>query len=162
MQNFLIRLKYAWKCFVLGWKNEKRKEAIEMFERLNNVSQANIEYINKGTDIVNLYSTDDELDVDFAIASMHRLRDQLIRTLGNEGYGENLNVIEPDLAMAYKEADYQIARADYLDAELQYYKAANNPNGPQGNMLKVMWDHRCELKERLDVFEAEAAQAVQN
>ena len=46
-----------------------------MFERLNNVSRANIEYINKGTDIVNLYSTDDELDVDFAIASMHRLRD---------------------------------------------------------------------------------------
>ena len=75
MQDFLKRLKYAWKCFVLGWKNEKRKEAIEMFERLNNVSRANIEYVNKGTDIVNLYSTDDELDVDFAIASMHRLRD---------------------------------------------------------------------------------------
>ena len=64
--------------------------------------------------------------------------------------------------MAYKEADYQITRADYLDAELQYYKAANNPNGPLGNMLKVMWDRRCELKERLDAFEAESSQTAQN
>lgn len=75
MQDFLKRLKYAWKCFVLGWKNDKRKEVIEMLERLNNVSRANMEYANKGTDIVNLYSTDDELDIDFAVASMHRLRD---------------------------------------------------------------------------------------
>jgi hypothetical protein len=29
-------------------------------------------------------------------------------------------------------------------------------------MLKVMWDHRCELKERLDAFEAESSQAAQN
>ena len=60
---------------MLGWKNDKSKEVIEMLERLKNVSRANMEYVNKGTDIVNLYSTDDELDIDFAVASMQRLRD---------------------------------------------------------------------------------------
>lgn len=101
---------------------------------------------------------DKNVDVEYTLGQFHRLRDQLIQTLGNEGYGARLDEIEPDLSMAYKEADYQIVRADYLDAELQYYKAANNPAGPSANMLKTMWDRRCELKERLDAFEVELQQ----
>ena len=155
MKEFFNKLKDTWQCVKFAWKNPKRKEVLQMMQRLQNVRVANMEYVNNGDDVVNLYSTDDELDIDFAVSSMHRLRDQLIRTLGNEGYGERLNVIEPDLAMAYKEADYQIARSDFLDAELQYYKAANNPSGPSANMLKTMWDHRCEMKERLEAFETE-------
>ena len=155
MKKLFEKIKYSWKCFLLSWKNEKRKEVLEMLERLKNVKRANMEYINKDNDDVKLYSTDDELNIDFAIASFHRLREQIIHTLGNEKYSQNLSTIEPDLALAYKEADFQITRAEYLDAELQYYKAANNPNGPLANMLKKMWDRRCKLKEQLEIFESE-------
>ncbi len=118
MNIMIEKLKRAWKFFRFGWNCQKGDEMLEIISMLGNVEKADMEYTCSGDDAVNLYSTDDTLDVDFAIKSMHRLRDQLIMTLGNEGYGERLNEIEPDLAMAYKEADYQIARADFADAEL--------------------------------------------
>ena len=58
-----------------------------------------------------------------------------------------------DLANAFKEVDYQIARADSLEAELNYYKAINDPNGMNSNQALFLWNQVLETKRALERFE---------
>ena len=100
-----------------------------------------IEYIN----------TDPDNDT-FASNAKEVIRESLINKLGEE-YEMRLEEFDPDIATAFKEADYQIARADVAEAELQYYRAINDPNGPKSIQLQHMWERVIDLKKRLQAFE---------
>ena len=87
------------------------------------------------------------------IASKETLKNEIIRLIGNDAYGSNLEQIDYELAMAYKEADYQIARADMIQAELDYYKATNNLNIEfSGPRLYALWNHYLDMKKRYEAF----------
>lgn len=98
-------------------------------------------------------SLPDDKCLDALIASREEIKNEIVRTIGNDEYGANLDHIDYELAMAYKEADYQILRADTIKAELEYYKAANDLHQEfSGPRLYAMWNHYLDLKKRLDSF----------
>lgn len=98
-------------------------------------------------------SLNDENCIQPLIASKEELKNELLRIIGNEAYGMNLEKIDYDLAMAYKEADYQIARVNKVQAELDYYRAANDLSGEySGPRLFAMWNHYLDMKKQLDSF----------
>ena len=70
-----------------------------------------------------------------------------------EEYEKELEHYDQDLANAFKEVDYQIARADSLEAELNYYKAINDPNGMNSNQALFLWNQVLETKRALERFE---------
>ncbi len=87
------------------------------------------------------------------VASKETLKNEIIRLIGNDAYCSNLEQIDYELAMAYKEADYQIARADMIQAELDYYKAANNLSMEfSGPRLYALWNHYLDMKKRYEAF----------
>lgn len=80
-------------------------------------------------------------------------RKSLIDNVGEQTYGEKLKIYEPDLFNAYKEADYQIAKSEYLDAELNYYKMVNNPMSGDANVLMTAYRRVQQLKDRYENFQ---------
>ena len=77
----------------------------------------------------------------------------LINTVGEQTYGEKLETYEPDLFNAYKEADYQIAKTEYLQAELDYYKLVNNPMSGDANILFTSYQRLQQLKKQYENFQ---------
>ena len=61
-------------------------------------------------------------------------------------YESKLDTFDPMLFEAYKEAELQQMRADCAEAELEYYKACNDPNGFHGPQLRQMHERLLELK----------------
>lgn len=80
-------------------------------------------------------------------------RKSLIDSVGEETYGEKLESYEPDLFNAYKEADYQIAKSEYLEAELDYYKMVNNPMSGDANVLMTAYRRVQQLKNIYENFQ---------
>lgn len=102
-------------------------------------------------DAIEYINTDPDNDT-FASNAKEVIRESLINKLGQE-YEMRLEEFDPDIATAFKEADYQIARADAAEAELQYYRAINDPNGLKSLQLQHMWERVIEMKKRLQAFE---------
>ena len=80
-------------------------------------------------------------------------RVSLINNVTEEKYGESLEQYEPDLFNAYKEADYQIAKSEYLQAELDYYKLVNNPTSGDANVLYTNYRRLQQLKDKYENFQ---------
>lgn len=115
-----------------------------------------MQFTEDGSEQLKVYVTDAEVDPQFLADCKERLRGILINTVGREVFEQNIEVLEPDTALAWKEADYQIARAEWQEAELQYYKAVNMPgNNLRASQLKNMYDRVQSLKARVDEFENE-------
>jgi hypothetical protein len=115
-----------------------------------------MQFTEDGSEQLKVYVTDAEVDPQFLADCKERLRGILINTIGREVFEQNIEVLEPDTALAWKEADYQIARAEWHEAELQYYKAVNMPgNNLRASQLKNMYDRVQSLKARVDEFENE-------
>jgi hypothetical protein len=84
------------------------------------------------------------------------IKKEMINRLTQKVYEERLEEFDTDLFLSYKEIDYQMARADMLQAELDYYKAINDPNGKyKSPQLQHMWEHLCQLKEKMKIFDSE-------
>jgi hypothetical protein len=77
--------------------------------------------------------------------------------VGQDFYEAKLNTFDPDLAEALTEADHQFMRAETALAELEYYKACNDPNGFHGPQLKEMHDRLNAYKQQLEDFEKSQA-----
>lgn len=69
--------------------------------------------------------------------------------------------MDAEVAQLFMESDYHMARAEYLDAELRYYKEANNPSGLGGNQLMNMWKRVQETKRVFEEIERETQLAQQ-
>lgn len=81
------------------------------------------------------------------------LKRAIIDRVGQDFYEAKLNTFDPDLAEALTEADHQFMRAETAQAELEYYKACNDPNGFHGPQLKEMHDRLNAYKQQLENFE---------
>ena len=113
-------------------------------------------FTETGSEQLKVYVTDTEVDPQFIADCKERLRNILINTIGREAFEQNIEILEPDTALAWKEADYQIARAEWQEAELQYYKAVNMPgNNLRASQLKNMYDRVQSLKAQVESFETE-------
>lgn len=128
-------------------KNEKKKDD---FNALSSATDYVVVTKNEEDKNLRLSVLNEEND-DFTNDAKQQIRQWLIEKLGAD-YDKNLEKYEPDTANAFKEADYQIARADAVDAELQYYKAINDPNGLKGMQLQHLWERVIEMKKRLDFY----------
>ena len=99
------------------------------------------------------YSSDDDLDTEFELNVKDMIKNDIVRRVTPEEYEKELEHYDQDLANAFKEVDYQIARADSLEAELNYYKAINNPNGMDSNQALFLWNQVLETKRALERFD---------
>ena len=91
-------------------------------------------------------SNDDEYDVEFRNQCKNIIQENLFTHIGPERYQEQLDVFEPDVYMAFKELNYQEARANYNERLVEYIKAMNDPMGLKSNMLNKLWDDVVELE----------------
>lgn len=93
------------------------------------------------------------------VKTMDAIRQTIIHIVGYDFYESKLDTFDPMLFEAYKEAELQQMRADCAEAELEYYKACNDPNGFHGPQLRQMHERLLELKQM--VAAAQQGQDVQ-
>ena len=150
----IAKIKELYKIFKLLLKYKDLRKITEIIEMLVNMKQCVIlfsEKTNQKQDIL-YYISDDDIDVDFSANCKEVIRDDLVRRLG-DNYDRELERFEPYTAMAFKEADYQMLRADVLDAKLKYFSAINDAYGMSANATLGLWNHYNELKEKLKEIE---------
>ena len=150
----IAKFKELYKIFRLLLKYKNLAKITEIIEMLVNMKQCVImfsEKSNQKQDIL-YYISDDNIDIEFSANCKEVIRDDLIKRLG-DNYDRNLEKFEPYTAMAFKEADYQMLRADVLDAKLKYINAINDAYGMTANATLGLWNHYNELKHRLKDFE---------
>lgn len=107
--------------------------------------------VNKNDEIIKKESSN--ITEDFQHHIFNDSRVSLINNVTEEKYGESLEQYEPDLFNAYKEADYQIAKSEYLQAELDYYKLVNNPTSGDANVLYANYRRLQQLKDKYENFQ---------
>lgn len=151
------RIKKIWKIVKILWRSERLEHIEEIIPVLKDskneiVMFSNESEVNSPNEIM-MFITGDFLNVPFAAMSREVIKNNIVRTIGKQQYEQNLEQLDYDLAMAYKEADYQMARNEALDAEFMYYREVNNPNGMKSQQLLNMWNRVVEMKERLKRFE---------
>lgn len=99
-----------------------------------------------------LYSLNNNPDLTFIRSAFLSLRNHIVRTLGEEQYNTELERWDYDLAMAYKEADYHILRANYFEVMNQYINTINDPNGMKAPEARQLYMEAQELKEKYENF----------
>lgn len=105
--------------------------------------------ITKDKVVTNIH-TNNKIDVySNAITS---LNEQIVNDLGQTVVQDNLEVLNNEMFNIYKEIDYQLCRADYLEAELLYNKEVNNPLGGDANKLYILYKKYMDLKKKYENF----------
>ena len=103
-----------------------------------------------GTDEWKYDSNDKEYDIHFRNACKDVIRNELFNKIGMQEYEQNLQEFEPDLYNAFIELNYNISRAEYVEAELEYTKSINNPQmyGHKSQYFHKLWDI-CQQKKQI-------------
>lgn len=158
-----MTLKEIWNTFKTLRKCRNSHMIAEVIELLKD-SKQNIILTRNGDDSNIVYYTSDEvLDVKFAAECRELMRNDLKRRVGDETYDRDIEFFEPFTAQVFMEADYQMARADAAEMELNYFRAINDPVGDKdANTLYNMWKEYMDAKEKLKHFEEMAEQQQQN
>ena len=94
-------------------------------------------------------------DNEFLADCREVIKDIVLKRIRREQYDMNIGRMDAEVAQLFMESDYHMARAEYLDAELRYYKEANNPSGLGGNQLMNMWKRVQETKRVFEEIERE-------
>ena len=81
------------------------------------------------------------------------IKQKIVNMIGPELYERKLDEFDPDLADAYRQIDFWMLKTKCVQAELEYYRACNDPNGFHGPQLREMHDRVCELRNYLDDME---------
>ena len=92
-------------------------------------------------------------DIDWKSSIINKLNSNFIEEVTPEVYGRDLQKYNEELFNAYKECDYQMAKSNYLEAELEYQRAVNDPSGGDANKLYMMYSRLKKLKEIYENFE---------
>ena len=156
IKQWWIRWRESWKLLKLIRSCNNSTKLLEIVQTLTKMNRLCMLFTETGSEQLKVYVTDTEVDPQFIADCKERLRNILINTIGREAFEQNIEILEPDTALAWKEADYQIARAEWQEAELQYYKAVNLPgNNLRATQLKNMYDRVQSLKAQVESFETE-------
>lgn len=92
----------------------------------------------------------DHIGMQVLVNTMTAIRRAIINRVGSDFYEAKLDTFDPMLFEAYKEAEVYQMRADCAEAELEYYKACNDPNGFHGPQLREMHERLLQLKRMVD------------
>ena len=130
----------------------------DLFERISNLKQFIM--IGEDSNSKPVIWDSGEPETEFLTDCREVIKDIVVRRIGREQYEINIDRMDPEVGLLFRESDYHMAHAEYLDAELRYYKEANNPSGLGGNQLMNMWKRVLETK-RIFVEIEKEAQAMQ-
>ena len=92
-------------------------------------------------------------DIDWKSGIINKLNSNFIEEVTPEAYSRDLQKYNEELFNAYKECDYQMAKSNYLEAELVYLGAVNDLSGGDANKLYMMYSRLKKLKEIYKNFE---------
>ena len=129
----------------------KLKQIFNIIKQLKNCKDFIIYYSNKDNDIKNIYSSDN-IDSDIQAYIFSDIKENLISKLGNEKYGEKLELYDKDLFDAYKEADFQMVKADYFETAYNYYKIVNDPNSGDANKIYMLYKRLLQLRDKYEKY----------
>lgn len=99
-----------------------------------------------------LYSLYDSPNLDFMNIVIYLLKYQVINMIGKDEYDKNIAYWDEDIALVYKEIDYQMINAQLSKLELEYYKMINSPNGCKAEEGVMMWNKILELRQYIENF----------
>lgn len=145
----------------------KIKKALKLYEQVKNMgvepddlldklcSLKQFIMIGEGADNKPVILDSGEPETEFLADCREVIKDIVIRRIGREQYDMNIDRMDSEVGMLFRESDYHMARAEYLDAELRYYKEANSPQGLGGNQLMNMWQRVQETKRVFEEIEKE-------
>ena len=128
-------------------------EPDDLFDKLCSMKQFIM--IGEGADNKPVILDSGEPETEFLADCREVIKDIVVRRIGREQYDTNIDRMDSEVGMLFRESDYHMARAEYLDAELRYYKEANSPQGLGGNQLMNMWQRVLETKRVFEEIEKE-------
>ena len=152
------KIRTLWQFLRAAMKCKRQDVLLNVCNMMAESERMTMLFKKQGSDKIDMFITEERLDEDFASDCVYTIKSQIINKIGQETYERQLERFDYDMAMAFKEADYQMARADYAEAELQYFRAVNDPYGAKAPQLKKMWDNVNRTKSRLEAFEEELRQ----
>ncbi len=129
----------------------KLKQIFNIIKQLKNCKDFIIYYSNKDDNIQSIYSSDN-IDSDVQAMIFSDIKENLISKLGNEKYGEKLELYDKDLFDAYKEADFQMVKADYFETAYNYYKIVNDPNSGDANTTYMLYKRLLQMRDKYEKY----------
>ena len=130
----------------------KIKQILNIIKQLKTCKDFIIYMIpDNNTDIKHIYSSDN-IDNDAQAIIFNDIKENLINKLGNETYGQKLEFYDKDLFDAYKEADYQMLKADYFETAYEYYKTINDPNSGDANRTYMLYKRLLQLRDKYEKY----------
>lgn len=133
--------------------SDASQKAIEFFDKLSGLKQFIL--IGENSDSKPFIWDSGEPDNEFLADCREVIKSIIIERIGRERYDENIDRMDMEIGQLYRESDYHMARAEWLDAELRYYKEANDPGGLGGNQLMNMWQRVLETRRVFEEIEKE-------
>ena len=129
----------------------KLKQIFNIIKQLKKCKDFIIYYSNKDDNIQSIYSSDN-IDSDVQAMIFSDIKENLISKLGNEKYGEKLELYDKDLFDAYKEADFQMVKADYFETAYNYYKIVNDPNSGDANTTYMLYKRLLQMRDKYEKY----------
>ena len=127
------------------------KQIFKIIKTLRHCKDYILYTISDNQDINKIYSSDNITSDDQAFI-FNDIKNNLIEKLGFEQYGSNLKTYDYDLFNAYKEADFQLTRADYFETAYEYFKQVNNPNGGDANTTYMLYKRLLQLRDKYEKY----------
>ena len=140
--------------------SDDSRKAIELINKLDSLKQFIL--VGEQSDAKPFVWKSGETDNEFLADCREVIKNIIIERIGREQYDTNIDRMDAEVAQLYRESDYHMARAEWLDAELRYYKEANNPSGLGGNQLMNMWKRVQETRRVFEEIEREIQSQQQN
>ena len=81
------------------------------------------------------------------------LRKKIVDMVGPQFFESKMEMFDEELAAAYREVDYLQMKIKCKDAEMEYYKACNDPRGLHGPQLLEMHNRVIEFRETVSEYE---------
>jgi len=157
-----MTIREIWNTFKTLRKCKNPHMLAEVIDLLKDSKQNIILTRNSDDSNIVYYTSDENLDVKFAVECRELMRNDLKRRVGDETYDRDMEFFEPFTAQVFMEADYQMARADAAEMELEYVKRINDPTDTtDGPELYRIWKDCQDAKEKLKHFEEIAEQQQQ-
>lgn len=129
----------------------KLKQILNIIKLLKSSKDFIIYSISSDNNINPIYSSDN-IDNDTQALIFNDIKENLINKLGNEKYGEKLELYDKDLFNAYKEADYQMLKADYFESAYEYYTQVNDPIGGDANKLYLLYKRLLQTRDKYEKY----------
>ena len=106
---------------------------------------------NDYSNLKHIYSSDN-IDEDIQASIFNDIRNNLIDKLGNEKYGEKLELYDKDLFDAYKDLELYMLKSNYFETAYEYFNAVNNPNGGDANNTYILYKRLLQFRDKYEKY----------